>query len=152
MKNFKTNINAISSNAAVAEATTATVGTTATAAPADRSINGLAIAQTVGVFFLYATVAYSAFMQVHAFNTFLVMFNDMMIVGRNVVANQYLASSFALGFGAVPLYVAGLLLRGWTSKTALKWGTVAVFASVLAAIVWLVVIILMSVAVALNPF
>lgn len=107
---------------------------------------------TVGVFFLYATIAFGAFMQVHAFNTFLVMFNDMIIVGRNITANQYLASSFALGFAAVPLYVMGILLRGWSSKRAFKWGTIAVFASVLAAIVWLVVIILMSVAVALNPF
>ncbi|MCL2403798.1 MAG: hypothetical protein FWC86_06205 [Coriobacteriia bacterium] len=111
------------------------------------------IAQKLGIFFLYATAAWSVMVNIDSFGTFLVMFNEMFITHQKVMAGYYLIDSFILGFGAVPLFVLGVLLRkGAPYGKALTWGSIGLITSILAAIAWLVVIILISVVIGLSPF
>jgi len=144
------------------KATKATAGTTETSTrmmkaakdvTLDHSNDEASIVQKLGALLLFATAAWSIYVNIDSFGTFLVMFNEMFVTHSKVLSGDYLVASFVLGFGAVPLFVLGVLLRrGASGGSALKWGVIGLLTSVLAAIFWLVVIIMISVGIALSPF
>jgi len=119
----------------------------------DRSQDETTFLQKMGALLLFATAAWSIYVNIDSFNTFLVMFNEMFVTHSKVLAGDYLVASFVLGFGAVPLFALGAILRkGASGGSALKWGVIGLLTSVLAAIFWLAVIIMISVGIAFSPF
>ncbi|MCL2746038.1 MAG: hypothetical protein FWE48_02950 [Coriobacteriia bacterium] len=153
LKNFKTVKAAAGTAEASAEMTRTAKDAAAGRAKENRVKGETSIIQKLGALFLFTTAAWSLYVNIDSFGTFLVMFNEMFITHTKVLSGDYLTASFILGFGAVPLFVLGVLLRlGAPGGSALKWGVIGLLTSVLTAIFWLVVIILMSIGVALSPF
>ena len=105
----------------------------------------LTLIQRVGTLLMFATLAWSIYVNVGALATFFVMLGDMIAGSCNTSTAQYLANSFIWGLGSIPIFVAAVILRSGIPYakrgSATKWGIVGLLTSVLSAPFWYVAVI-----------
>ena len=133
----------------------ATAGTTANSTRATvslmdtitgRTSSDVTIAQRMGALLLFATVAWSVYVNIGSFGAFLVMYSETFVTHGLDLSGEALVSSFVLGLAAIPLFVLGVILRrGAPGGSALKWGLAGLVTSVLSALAWLVVVIMIAI-------
>ena len=105
----------------------------------------ISIMQKVGMGFLFATFAWSIYVNIVAFGVFLVMLADMAAGACSSATAAKLANVFVLGFLAIPLFVVGLILRKGARGSALRWGVIGLLASLFSGFFWYILVMIAAV-------
>jgi PPE-repeat protein len=102
------------------------------------------LGQRIGAIFLWATLAWSVYVNTSAFFTFLSMLSDMTQGSCTNATAAQLAGSFGLGLIAIPIFLIGVIMNKGTEGGALKWGVIGLVTSVFSALGWYILVMVIA--------